>query len=268
MPDIMINDCNLFYEEHGTGQHTVLFLHGLYFNCRQFHQQIVALRDRYRCVAVDLRGQGQSSAPPRDYDPEAIARDIIQFIDVRRYGDCHVVGHSIGGIVAMHVVIQRPELVKSLALIGTTAGESPVTSKRKLKRQALRIKLFGMRFVIPTIMRTLFSPAYLADSVHAEQIAHWEQEIARINRHHIARVLAGLQARSPLYDDLYKIQKPTLIIAGEQDQAISRHATHRLNNGIAGAHLVMVPDAGHAVNLEKPAVVSKVLIEFFTRFKS
>lgn len=265
MPHIMINNCNMYYEEHGTGQHTVVFLHGLFFNRAQFHQQMVALRDRYRCVMVDLRGQGLSSAPADGFELDSIARDLTQFIDVKRYGPCHLVGHAMGGIVALHMAIMRPQLVNSLTLISASAGEPPFVMKRRLRAHALKIKLFGMRFVLPLLTKQLFSPTHLANPAHKDQINHWRQELLKMNRQNFARAIAGLLARKPLYDELYTIRKPALIIAGELDTVTSREVTNRLNNGIVGAQLLLVPDAGHAVNLEKPAVVNNAVTQFLTR---
>ncbi len=108
-------------------------------------------------------------------------------------------------------------------------------------------------------MRMVFGQSFLANPAHNEQIAHWKQEFLRIKRRHIARVIAGLLVRQPFYDSLYKIRKPTLIIAGEQDQATTRYATNRLSNSITGAHLIMVPDTGHTVNLEKPTLINNAI---------
>ncbi len=105
MPHLMINGCNVAYEEHGTGTNTILFLHDLFFNGRSFNQQIIALRDRYRCITLDLRGHGESLVSSEGFELESLAHDVNQFIDVQRFGACHLVGAGLGGAVAVKAAI-------------------------------------------------------------------------------------------------------------------------------------------------------------------
>ena len=67
MSKIYINDANIYYEEHGQGSETILFIHGLFMNCRMYDHQVEALKDRYRCVVFDLRGQGSSEVTAGGY---------------------------------------------------------------------------------------------------------------------------------------------------------------------------------------------------------
>ncbi len=211
MPQLMINDCTMHYEEHGTGQNTVLFLHGLFMNSHMFNQQMVALRDRFRCVMVDLRGQGSSSAPLHGYDLKAVASDVIQFINVRRYGSCHIVGASMGGILGMYIAIEQPKLVQSLTLLGSTAEQSPSEDRRKLKARSLKIKLFGMRFAMPGIMNSLFSHEFLNNPANKAVTSHWRTEILKTSRRSIVKVIAGVLQRKGIFDQLFKIPSGKIV---------------------------------------------------------
>lgn len=262
MPQLMINGCNMAYEEHGTGQNTVLFLHDLFFNGRSFNQQIVALRDRYRCITIDLRGHGASAVSSEGFGLEALAHDVNQFIDVKRFGACHLVGAGYGGTVAVKAALERPERTMSLTLIGSALGESTKTDTTTLKQRRLQIKLFGMRFATPAILRRAFSHEYLHDPVHKGLIDHFRRELRQLDRHVIPRAISAYLARPPLLDELYRIRQPALIVGGTRDTVVSADDFSQLDNMIDRSTLVQVKDGGHAVHIEKPNSFNPQLLEF------
>ena len=80
MPKININGVELYYEEHSSGAETIVFAHGLLMNGRMFENQIEALKERYRCIAFDFRGQGQSQVTKDGYDMDGLAQDVSALI--------------------------------------------------------------------------------------------------------------------------------------------------------------------------------------------
>jgi len=80
MPIISVNGAALYYEEHGTGPEIIVFAHGLLWSCRMYDAQVALLKERYRCVAFDFRGQGQSEVTRSGYDMETLYVDAVALI--------------------------------------------------------------------------------------------------------------------------------------------------------------------------------------------
>src|SRR5258708_16170156 len=125
MPIIRVNGTALYYEEHGTGPETIVFAHGLLWSCRMFDDQVAALKDRYRCIAFDFRGQGQSEVTRDGYDMETLYEDAAALIEALDCAPCHFVGLSMGGFIPMRLAARRPDLVKPLALLENCPDPQP-----------------------------------------------------------------------------------------------------------------------------------------------
>lgn len=126
MPDLAMDDgARLHVEEHGSGP-VVLFLHGALAAGGAFRGQLPALRDRYRVLLVDQRGHGKSSRFREDegVDLARLVRDAAAVVDAHG-GRAHVVGASMGGLVAARLAEAHPERVDALALLSTPAGPDP-----------------------------------------------------------------------------------------------------------------------------------------------
>lgn len=262
MRQIMINGCNVAYEEHGTGQNTVLFLHDLFFTRRSFTQQIIDLRDRYRCIALDLRGHGGSEVTSAGFELETLAHDVNQFIDINRFGSCHLVGAGLGGVVAVKAALDRPERTSSLTIIGSALGTSSDSDARALKSRRLHIKLFGTRFASNKILRRAFSSAYLNHPDHKEQISHWRREFLKLDRRAIPDAISAYLSRPCLVDELYRLRHQTLIIGGVDDTVVTQDDLTQAHNLIDRSRLIRVPKAGHAVHIERPAAINPALLDF------
>ncbi|HSD86281.1 MAG TPA: alpha/beta hydrolase, partial [Kofleriaceae bacterium] len=128
MPMIEVNDTSLFYEDTGPGStgETIAFSHGLLWGTELFAPQIAALRERYRCIAWDHRGQGRSAPEWRHcIGMELVALDAIALLDQLAVKQVHFVGLSMGGFVAMRVAARRPDLVRKLVLLETSIDPEP-----------------------------------------------------------------------------------------------------------------------------------------------
>jgi pimeloyl-ACP methyl ester carboxylesterase len=92
MPKIKVNGAEIYYEERGSGEETVVFSHGFLFNGRMFDAQVAALEDRFRCITFDHRGQGQSEVTKDGYDIDSITEDAKGLIETLDLAPCHFVG--------------------------------------------------------------------------------------------------------------------------------------------------------------------------------
>ncbi len=124
-----INGANIYYEDTGPGPETIVFAHGLLCNTHLFDHQVGALKDRYRCIAFDFRGQGQSEVTKSGYDMDTLTEDAAGLIRALKAGPCHFLGLSMGGFVAMRLALRHPDLVRSLMLLSCSITSSWASSR-------------------------------------------------------------------------------------------------------------------------------------------
>src|SRR5256885_12625628 len=128
MPEITVNGAKLHVEDDGPAspRATIVFAHGLLWSSWMFDAQVAALKDRYRCVRFDFRGQGKSEVTASGYDMETLAEDAAALIEQMKLAPVHFVGLSMGGFVGMRLAARKPQLLSSLTLLETSAdGEPP-----------------------------------------------------------------------------------------------------------------------------------------------
>src|SRR5215470_17391800 len=144
MPTVEANGVKLYYEDTGDkSKETIVFSHGLLFSCRMFDAQVAAFNDRYRCIAYDHRGQGQSEVARDGYDMETVYEDGAALIKALDCAPCHFVGLSMGGFVGMRIAARQPQLLKSLILLETSADPEPLENVPKYKRLNFVARWFG-----------------------------------------------------------------------------------------------------------------------------
>jgi pimeloyl-ACP methyl ester carboxylesterase len=163
MPKLQINDAEIHYEEQGTGPETIVFAHGLLMSGRLFANQVNALKDRYRCITFDFRGQGQSGVTASGYDMETLSEDAAALIEALRCAPCHFMGLSMGGFVGMRLAIRRPELLKSLVLLETSADPEAQENIGRYRLLNFVARWLGLRLVADRVMPILFGQKFLND---------------------------------------------------------------------------------------------------------
>ncbi len=259
---IRVNGAELYYEEQGTGSETIFFSHGLLWSCRMFDDQIAMLKDRYRCIAFDHRGQGQSEVTRGGYDMETLSEDAAALIEALGGAPCHFLGLSMGGFVGVRLAARRPELLKSLMLLETSAGPEPRENRAKYQQLNFIARWVSLGFVSNQVMKVMFGQKFLNDPARAKLRREWQQRLVHNHRKGITRATTGVITRQDVYEELEKIHVPTLILVGDQDVATPLPNAQRLHEGIAGSQLVIIPGAGHTSTVEEPAAVNAAISHF------
>ena len=262
MPDIRVNGAGLYYEEHGNGPETIVFAHGLLWSCRMFDDQIAVLKDRYRCIAFDFRGQGQSEVTRDGYDMETLYEDVAALIEALDCAPCHFIGLSMGSFIAMRLAARRPDLVKSLVLLETSPDPEPAENMPKYRQLAYIVRWLGTGLVVDRVMPVMFGQKFLNDPARAAQRSEWRQRMSKNHRIGVYRATIGVITRRGIYDEIAKILVPTLVIVGDQDVAIVPAKAERVHEGIQGSRLVIIPGAGHTSTVEEPTAVNAAINEF------
>ena len=253
----------VFYEIHRPREEesvSVTFLHGLGSCGEDWILQLPVVVGDYDVLTVDLPGHGRSSIRPTWPRISCFADDIEDLIRMLGLGPTHVVGLSLGGAVAMQLALDYPEAVRSLTLVNTIAKLHSGSSGffRKLVRIAF-VVLGQMAQVGQWVAGGLFPKPdqELLRQAAAERIA------ANPRGAYLRAIWAA--TRFDIRDRLIEINAPTLVVAGEFDQTVSMDAKKELAGNISGAHLVVIPDSGHATPLDAVEEFNRTLLDFLSK---
>ena len=263
VPHVAVNGTRLWVEDTGGSGPPIVFSHGLLWSTRLFEPQVASLRARYRCVAYDHRGQGRSDAPPGrgPVTIEQCYEDAAALVDALVLGPVHFVGLSMGGFVGMRLAARRPDLVRSLMLLETSAEAEPAANRPRYRLLANVVRWFGARPVAGRVMPIMFGRTFLTDPARAVERAAWQAHLVG-NRRAIWRAVYGVVDRAAVADELPRITAPTLVVVGDEAVATVPAKAERIAALIPGARLVVVHGAGHSSSVEQPAQVTAALAGF------
>jgi pimeloyl-ACP methyl ester carboxylesterase len=263
VPKVKINGVELFYKESGSGPESIVFSHGLLMDHSMFEAQRAAFEGRYRVIAYDHRGQGQSRDPGagNHKDMETLTTDAASLIQALDAAPCHFAGLSMGGFVGMRLAARRPALIRTLTLMNTGPDREPWPGRLRYSMLANLVRIVGVKPFTGTAMKALFGETTRRSPAQRPMLEQWRKKL-REHPRDIADALTGVMARRAVTpDELRSITCPTLIIAGEEDTAQPPFRSERLASFIAGARLVRVPAAGHSSSLEAPDAVIHAMQE-------
>ena len=202
MPKLRVTGVELYYEDVGSGPQTIVFAHGLLWSCRMFDAQIAALKDRYRCVSFDFRGQGQTEVTTDSYDMDTLYEDAAALIETLNLAPCHFAGLSMGGFIGMRLAARRPELLRSLILMETSADPEPVENIPRYRQLGAVARYIGLRPVAGRVMPIMFGRTFMTDPARAADRKLWQERLAGNDKKGILRALNGVIERKPIYDEL------------------------------------------------------------------
>lgn len=259
MPFVKLRDADLYYEESGTGDETIVFSHGLLFDHRMWEHQLAYFSGRYRCIAYDHRGQGLSTVTDRGYDMDSLCADAVGLFRCLNLTRAHFVGLSMGGFVGMRLAARHPQLIDKLVLMETSADPEVNAAKYNLLR--FIFSLGGARLVSRKVISILFGRSSLADPSRKETADVWRKRVEQYPTT-IVRAVDGVIQRKGVADELAKINSPTLILVGDEDVATTPEKAKRIQAGIPGSVLQVLPGAGHSSCLEVPGEVNRLIGDF------
>lgn len=263
MSTIKVNGVELFYKESGSGQETIVFSHGLLMDHTMFEAQRAAFEGRYRVIAYDHRGQGQSADPGSSYDMDTVAADAAALIEALKAAPCHFAGLSMGGFVGMRLAARRPELVRTLTLMNTGAQKEAASSRLRYGFLAQLVKIVGTAPFTGIAVKELFGKTTRssADPAKQKMLKEWTAKL-RSRPKHTAHALMGVMNR-PAFSaqELAAIRCPTLIITGEDDTPQPPGNSEKLQAAIRNSRLVRISGCGHSSSLEAPQQVIAAMLE-------
>ncbi|MBU6367495.1 MAG: alpha/beta fold hydrolase [Gemmatimonadetes bacterium] len=262
---LTVNGAALWVEDSGGDGPPLLFSHGLLMSGRMFDAQVAALQGRYRCIRWDHRGQGQSGeATGRSVSIEQCTDDAVALIRALQLPPAHFVGLSMGGFVGMRLAARHPGLLRSVALLDTSADPEPAENVPRYRLLNLVARWAGLRWVTGRVMPIMFGRTFLSDPAKAAERDRWRAHL-RANRRSIHRAVTGVIERAGVAHELAAITCPTLVLVGEEDVATVPAKAERIRDLVAGAELVRIPGAGHSASVEQPEAVTAAIAAFLAR---
>lgn len=271
---IKINSETIAYTDEGDGDKTLLFVHGLSSNLDSWKKNIKGLRSDFRTISIDLPGYGKSSRSKTDYSLAEYAGMLIDVVDQLNLKNVILVGHSMGGQIAMHSVIENPDAFEKLILIAP-AGIETFTGQEA------------------TIMKTSYTPAMVVNTSDEQVLANYKmnfysfpEDAQQMVDDRVAMksasdfpdyaetVVNNIHAmlEEPVIDKISSIEMPVLMIFGKNDMLIPNKYFHP-SQSIASLvetskekfqdiEVKIIDEAGHFVNFEQSQKVNTEIRNF------
>jgi 3-oxoadipate enol-lactonase len=246
----------------------VLWLQGLNAPAAAWAVQLAHFSQTKRSIAPDARGVGQSDAPPGPYTARQLAQDAVAVLDAVQVERAHVVGLSLGGAVAQELALSHPDRVRSLALLSTFATQNP---RSRALLEAWRA-LYPVAIADPKLRKAWELQAY--SWLFTDRFWRSEANVRaalRFASTQPPQTPQGFQGQvdaalsHDARDRLPGLRVPTLVLHGALDQLSPKENGEELARLIPGAELLILPDVGHAVNLEGQRAVNGALRALWKR---
>jgi pimeloyl-ACP methyl ester carboxylesterase len=269
MAHALVNGVSLYYEEVGQGV-PMVFVHEFAGEAASWAPQVRFFARRYRTIAYNARGYPPSDVPedPAAYSQAQAAEDIRGMLDALKIPKAHVVGLSMGGYATLHFGLMYPERALSLVVGGAGYG-SRADEREGFKRDSAsiveRFEREGMEKVADTYAMGPTRVQFLdKDPVGFKE---FHELLRKGSARGHALTMRGVQMQRPsvyeLTDRMAKLEVPTLIMTGDEDEPCLDPAIH-MKRTITTAGLVIIPKSGHTINLEEPDAFNRAVLDFVT----
>ena len=258
MPTIRTKEITFYYEEKGRGE-PLLLLHGLGSSTADWALQMEAFAAQHRVIAVDMRGHGRSTKPPGPYTIPMFATDTVRFLKALHISSAHILGISLGGMIAFQLAVSAPEMVKSLVIVNSVPSMvvKGFADRWQLWRRSAIVELLGMRRMGEYLAPRLFPKPEQAE-LRQEIIQRWARNDKRAYLA-ASRSFVGWDVTS----QLAAIECPTLVITADEDYwPVADKEVYTAQ--IPQARLLVIEDSRHATPVDQPAIFNTAVLSFLS----
>ena len=267
MPYIPANGVELYYEDSGRSLPPIVFCHEFAGDYRAWDPQVRAFGRAYRCITYSHRGFPPSSVPDdlEAYSQDLLIDDLRALVEHVGLEKAHFVGFSMGGNVVLNFALRYPDLCRGIVVVGTGAG---TTNRARFERDIQQVVELiahkGIEGFAETYAEGPTRLPFKRKDPHGWAV--FRRQLAEHSPIGQALIMQGVMRRRPtifaLEDALHGLDVPTLLIIGDEDEPCVDPAVF-LKRHIPSAGLLVLPQSGHAVNLEEPAVFNAAVFDFF-----
>jgi pimeloyl-ACP methyl ester carboxylesterase len=273
MPTAKVRDIELYYEEHGSGV-PLLCIMGFATDSMGWLLQVPEFSKRYRTIVFDNRGVGRSSKPSGAYTIHEMADDAAGLLDQLDVDRAHVLGLSMGGMIAQELVLRHPHRVRGLVLAATFPEPDVATEEQRkvlftqmggsiTEGGEMKIDFTAMNPMLffQNMLPLVFSPAFIQNEL-PKLISLFSGALQY--GFSIEAIMGQMQAimAHKATDRLAQIAAPTLVLTGDADRLISPANSDVIAEGIPGARLVRLPGGTHGFNFEMPDAFNRSVLDF------
>ena len=265
MPRVELNGVELYYEDTGSG-FPVVFCHEFAGDYRSWEPQVRAFDRLYRCLTYSQRGFPPSSVPtePDAYSQDLLIDDLRALLDYLGIQQAHLVGFSMGGSVVLNFALRYPEVCRSIAVVGTGAGSTNRDRfEQDIEQVVELIRTRGMRTFAATYAEGPTRRPFKRKDPYGWTV--FREQLAEHAADGQAYAMQGVMLRRPtifsLESRLRNLVVPTLIAIGDEDEPCVDVAVF-LKRTLQSAGLLVLPQSGHTINLEEPALFNDAVLEF------
>ena len=261
MPEIKVGDNILYCDTEGTGPPLVM-IRGLGSNADHWYAQVPAFAREFQVVTFDNRGVARSSDPGGDFTISMMVEDTIGVMDALGIERAHILGLSMGGMIAQEIAINHPERVMGLVLVATHCGGAQYVKASK------EVELiFKEMIYVASEESKIKASAALFDSETLKKHAEIVQEYAKISLEYPASALILTKqweavSQHDTYDRLERIGAPTLVLTGASDVLVPPENSRILAAKIPDSELTIIPGGGHQVLVEQPDLSNNAILRF------
>lgn len=260
------DDLNLYYELHGNMQanNTIVFLNGLSQSTVSWILTLPHFKEEYRIVLMDFIFQGQSDkkAEWRSFDQHA--QDVLALLDHLQIGQPIVAGLSYGSMVAQHFAVQFPGRLSKLILMATFANKTPYYEAIELSWWRA-LELGGYKLMLDIMLPTVLSERYFANPLMPIDLMKQARQESQSDAQSLFKLMRATKERPDYRPMLAKVKSSTLVIQGEKDMLLPVHLAGEVAKAIPGAHLEVIQNTGHTLNLEAVPQMCALIKTFLKR---
>ncbi len=262
MPFLTIDGARVHYLDAGSGDPPVVLLHAFPFPAAMWEAQIDALSPRWRVVAPDLPGFGQSEplGDPSVASMEAMARLVGRLVDELDLPPAVLGGLSMGGYVAFAFLRDHASRVRGLVLADTRAGADTAEVRERRTKQQEDVRQGGTASLIETLLGTLLSEH--TREHRPDVVDKTRQLMQQASPEGVVAALEAMKRRPDVSEELAAVDVPTLLVVGENDKTSPVDVMREMQERMANARLTVIPSVGHLSSLEAPEEFNAELRRF------
>lgn len=256
---IMPIPLNLHFTEQGSGDPLVL-LHGFPLSSVIWREQQTRLSDHYRVITPDLRGHGRSPVTDEAYSMDLLAGDVLDLLDALALPQATIMGHSMGGYVALALAARAPHRLRALGLVGSHPFADNEDARQNRHRQVLAVQQqASVAPVVEAMLPRLFAPGKPDDDTLAEQVSTIMSATKPLG---VVGALLGMAARPDLTAALRGFPFSVLVITGDKDPILTLARAEETASMLTKGMLVTIENAGHMMMMEQPQATTMAIRQF------